>query len=99
MKVFEEIDSEKLFKGTLNIGTRYVHAIDDYDKNSNGIVKARCVAHGFGQRIGREETYFPVVLPEIVKAFMMVVAGVIDMKVKQMDVSSAYLHSDLDEPV
>ncbi|QBM90867.1 Reverse transcriptase RNA-dependent DNA polymerase [Metschnikowia aff. pulcherrima] len=99
MKVFEEIDSEKLFKGTLNIGTRYVHAIDDYDKSPDGIVKARCVAHGFGQQIGREETYFPVVLPEIVKAFMMVVAVVIDIKVKQMDVSSAYLHSDLDEPV
>ncbi|QBM85786.1 Reverse transcriptase RNA-dependent DNA polymerase [Metschnikowia aff. pulcherrima] len=98
MEVFEEIDREKLPKGTLIIGTRYVHTIDHSDKKSNGIVKARCVAQGFRQRIGREETYSPVVLPETVRAFMMV-AVARGMKVKQMDVSSAYLHLDLDEPV
>lgn len=98
MKVYVEMHISEIPKGTVIIGSRFVHTIDELDKKSNGKVKARCVAQGFKQPIGPEDTYSPVILPESLRAFVMS-AVTADLTVKQMDVSSAYLHAELDEPV
>lgn len=98
MMVYEEINREDVPIKVSIIGTRFVHTEDESDKKSDGKVKARCVAQGFRQIIPKEDTYSPVVLFDTLRLF--VIASVIkNMHIKQYDVSSAYLHSPLEEPV
>lgn len=98
MNVFEEIGHDEVPEKERILGTRYVHTVDDTDKKSNGKVEARCVAQGFNQDIGGEETYSPVIMPESVRIFT-IATTVHRMDIKQMDVSLAYLHLPLTNPV
>lgn len=98
MKVYIERQKSDIPKDAVIIGSRFVHTVDESDKKSNGKVKARCVAQGFRQPIGPEETYSPVILPDSLRAFVMSAVSA-DMMVKQMDVLLAYLHAELDTPV
>lgn len=52
----------------------------------------------FAKNIEKEKTYFPVTLPETVRQFV-IAATTKKMAIKQMDVSLAYLHLTLDEPI
>lgn len=69
-QVYEEIDRSEVPENKDIIGTRYVYTVDESEKKANGKVKARCVAQGFRQKIGREDTYSPVVLTEGIMAFI-----------------------------
>lgn len=80
------------------IGTRFVHTKDEADKKRNGKFKARLVAQGFSQDLSKAERYSPVISPEAVKAFM-VAAVQLKLQVNAMDVSSAYLHLKLPNPI
>lgn len=62
------------------------------------MLKARYVAGGHLQEIGPESTFSPVVLPDSLRA-VITAAVIMNMKIYLADVSSAYLHLDLDNPV
>ncbi|QBM89342.1 Reverse transcriptase RNA-dependent DNA polymerase [Metschnikowia aff. pulcherrima] len=98
MNVYDEIDRRDMPKGTRPLPGQFVYSIDLSEKKANGPLKARYVAGGHLQEIGPESTYSPVILPDSLRA--LITAAVIkNMKIKQMDVSSAYLHLPIDDPV
>ena len=62
--------------------------------------KARWVVRGFTQRAGIDfsETFTPVVKPATIRTVLTIVAGK-RWPVRQLDVSTAFLHGHLDERV
>lgn len=62
--------------------------------------KARFVAKGYNQREGIDfnETYAPVIRQSSLR-FLMALAVQNDLKIDQMDVTTAYLHGDLEEEI
>ena len=70
------------------------------DLNNRVSYKARLVAQGFSQRAGIDysDTFSPVVRFEAIRTILSLSAK-LNLKVHQMDVSSAFLHSDLDENI
>lgn len=82
------------------IGCKWVFKIKENSDGSLDRYKARLVAKGFHQRPGVDfgETFSPVVKPVTVR---LVLSLAVSQKwlVKQYDVSNAFLHGQLNEPV
>jgi transposase InsO family protein len=62
--------------------------------------KARLVAKGFSQRLGIDffETYSPVVSSDSIRVILSIVA-VDDLEMRQFDITTAFLNSNLDEEI
>ena len=62
--------------------------------------KARLVARGFSQVHGLDydETYAPVTRLETIR-LLLAIANLKDWEIKQFDVKTAYLYSELDEEI
>lgn len=84
--------------GRSAIKSRWVYKLK---RNSDGSVdryRARLVAKGFTQRPGIDfdETYSPVVKHDSLRA-VLAIAGAEDLELLQMDVTTAFLHGELEE--
>ena len=87
----------KLPKGRKAIGSKWTYKLK---KNADGTVaryKARLVAKGYTQQPGIDftETYAPVVKFTTIRT-MLALAALKGYNVTQMDVTTAYLHADVD---
>lgn len=81
--------------GRLALGTRWVFTV-----KYSGLKKARLVAQGFRQTAGidYQETFAPVIRYNSVRIFL-AVSCCLKLIVHQMDVDTAFLNSNMDEPV
>ena len=89
--------------------TRYVwvyclqHKDQIFESNSNGSIeryKAHLVPQGYSQQEGLDydETFSPVVRSESVCS-VIALATMNDLRLHQMDITTAFLHGDLEEEV
>ena len=86
--------------GKKTIKTKWIFKIKKNDKNEPYKYKARLVAKGYSQKEGIDynETFAPVV--KIVSLRLILALAINeDLKVHHIDVSTAFLHGDLDEDV
>ena len=76
---------------------RWVLCIED----ANNLYKARFCAKGFTQQWGEDydETFDPVTKYTSIRTLLALLAGHKNTKVRQMDVNTAFLNSDLEEVV
>lgn len=88
------------FKATNIIGCKWVFRIKTKVDGSVDRYKARLVAKGFHQRPGLDfvETFSPVIKPATVR-LVLSIALHNHWDIRQLDVSNAFLHGVLDEPV
>jgi hypothetical protein len=94
-------DETEMPKGTKPIGARLVLAVKrDPTGGNNHKLKARLCAKGFTQRPGIEytDTFSPTGHRQSFRQFMSIVASS-NLEVKGFDVSSAFLHGELEEEV
>jgi hypothetical protein len=94
-------DETEMPKGTKPIGARLVLAVKrDPTGGNNHKLKARFCAKGFTQRPGIEytDTFSPTGHRQSFRQFMSIVASS-NLEVKGFDVSSAFLHGELEEEV
>lgn len=82
------------------VGSRWVFKVKT---NADGCIercKARLVAQGYSQKKGLDydETFSPVVRSESVRS-VIAVASMNGLKLHQMDITTAFLHGDLEEEV
>ena len=82
------------------MGSKWVFKVKT---NSNGSIeryKARLVAQGYSQQEGLDydETFSPVVRSESVRS-VIALAAMNDLRLHQMDITTAFLHGDLEEEV
>ncbi|KAM9933214.1 hypothetical protein OXX80_007164 [Metschnikowia pulcherrima] len=82
-------------KGVKPVGCRWVFTIKD-----SGLYKARLVAKGYTQVEGIDynETFAPVIKHTTLRLILAIAASS-GMVVQQLDVSSAFLHANLDEDI
>lgn len=91
--------SEKERKGEKMIGCKWVYVVKNQGKE-NERFKARLVAQGFmeGGKMSPEKVYAPVAKISTIRTLLSV-AFTKDLKVRQYDVKSAFLHADLPRPI
>lgn len=94
-------DLVQLPKGKTTIGCKWVYkkkeGIDEFE---NVRYKARLVAKGFNQKKGidYDEVFSPVAKHTSIRVLLAMVA-LFDMELEQLDVKTAFLHGELEEPI
>ena len=85
----------QLPQGNHVIGIKWIYKVKD-----DGRYKARLVAMGFAQRKGKEydEIFAPVVRHTSIRILLAIFA-IHDLELKQLNVTTAFLHGDLDEDI
>ena len=83
--------------GRKAIGSKWVYKLKENADGSIAKYKARLVAKGYTQRAGIDftETFAPVVKFTTIRT-LLALAALKDYSVNQMDVSTAYLHADVE---
>jgi hypothetical protein len=86
--------------GRKAIGSKWIFRIKEDAQGQVTRYKARLVAQGFTQQQGfdYEETFAPVMKLTTLR-ILVAVAAAKDYSIKQLDVSTAYLHSEVDEEI
>lgn len=95
-----KVDRINLPKGRVPIGCKWVLKIKRGKKGEILKYKARLVAKGFKQIYGVDftHTFSPTVKMSTVRA-LLTIAALNDLKVKHLDVKTAFLYGDLDEEI
>ena len=97
--VFELVDPKDIPRGTKAINSRFVHATKiDPSGGTDHVLKTRLVAKGFSQRPGIDytETFSPVGHRQSLRQMLSIVAEQ-DLELQGLDISTAFLHGDLEE--
>ena len=99
-KTFQKLKRKNLPIGRKPIGCKWVFKLK---KDENGNVtkyKARIVAKGYSQKFGTdyEHTFAPTVKISAVR-ILLTIAAKYDLELKHLDISTAYLHGDLEEDI
>ena len=86
--------------GRKPVGSKWVFKVKTNADGSIERCKARLVAQGFSQKEGLDydETFSPVVRSESVRS-VIALASINNLKLHQMDITTAFLHGDLEEEV
>jgi len=94
-KVYEVVDKDKLDASLNTIDSKFVFRI-----KADGTYKARLVARGFQQRYGIDysETFATVAKAESFK-ILLAVAYAMKKCVRVIDIKTAFLHGELNQPV
>ncbi|KAK5959780.1 uncharacterized protein PWA37_001157 [Arxiozyma heterogenica] len=98
LQAFKDHDTYRLTPlppGRRALGSRWVFNIKDGNR-----FKARLVAQGHTQKAGidYQETFAPVVRYDSVRIFL-AISALLNLRVHQMDVDTAFLNSKMEEPV
>ena len=95
-----ELTVVELLKGQKPVGSRWVFKVKTNADGSIERCKARLVAQGYSQKEGLDydETFSPVVRSESVRSAI-ALAAMNGLSLHQMDVTTAFLHGDLEEVV
>ena len=90
----------ELPKGRKPVGSRWVFKVKTNADGSIERCKVRLVAQGYSQKEGLDydETFSPVVRSESVRS-VIALAAMNGLSLHQMDVTTAFLHGDLEEVV
>ena len=82
------------------VGSKWVFKVKTNADGSIERCKARLVAQGFSQQEGLDydETFSPVVRSESVRS-VIALAAMNDLRLHQMDITTAFLHGDLQEEI
>ena len=95
-----ELTVVELLKGQKPVGSRWVFKVKTNADGSIERCKARLVAQGYSQKEGLDydEIFSPVVRSESVRSAI-ALAAMNGLSLHQMDVTTAFLHGDLEEVV
>ena len=90
----------KLPKGKRALKNRWVYRVKQEEHTSQPRYKARLVVKGFSQKKGIDfdEIFSPVVKMSSI-CVVLGLAASLDLEIQQMDVKTAFLHSDLDKEI
>ena len=93
-------DLVELPKGQKIVGSKWVFKLKRNEDGSVQRCKARLVAQGYSQEKGLnyDETFNPVVRSESIRS-VIAVASKNDLKMHQLDVTTAFLNGELEEEV
>lgn len=99
-KTFEEMNRSEIPKGRKTIGCRWVLKIKRGPTGEIVKYKARLVAKGYAQVHGIDynHTFAPTVKMSAIR-LVLTIAAIEKLKVRHLDIKTAYLYGDLDEEI